>query len=106
MSDVAPSNTPAGGTDTVAKANPVQTRMQAIKQAQDEKLAALETKLAALEPEERKLFFFHKTDAESVELVNLLSSRVDAIRDPVKRKAFFMAHPELEVRYSFVNFVE
>lgn len=82
------------------------TPMQVLKQAQDDKLAALETTLSQLSDEERKYFFFHKNDKASVELVNLLSSRVDAIQDPAKRKAFFLAHPELEVRYSAVNFIK
>jgi hypothetical protein len=86
------------------------TKMQAIKAEQDAKIAAHETAMAALEQSEgkeaRKYFFFNNKDKDAVETVNLLSSRVDAIRDPAKRKAFFMAHPELEVRYSFINFVE
>ncbi len=89
-----------------AGVNAQMTRMQQIKADQDAKLADLEQKLSAMEADERKYFFFHKSDPESVELVNILSSRVDAIRDPAKRKAFFLAHPELEVRYSFINFVK
>jgi hypothetical protein len=85
--------------------SPVLTRMQALKQEQDAKLQELEDQLSQLTAEERNHFFFHKNDQASVELVNLLSSRVDAIRDAGKRKAFFLAHPELEVRYSFINFV-
>ena len=90
----------------VAPVAPAVTRAQQIKAEQDAKLAELEAKLAALEPDDRKHFFYHKNDVATVELVNLLSSRVDALqKDPGKRKAFFMAHPELEVRYSFKNFV-
>jgi len=87
-------------------ADDVKTRMQQIKDAQDAKIQAHETEMEKLEKEERKYFFFHKNDSETLEIVNLLSSRVDAIRDQSKRKAFFLAHPELEVRYSFANFVE
>ena len=81
------------------------TPLQQRKAAEDALLAELETKLAALEPEARKAYFFENKDADSLNLVNLLSSRVDAIRQPADRKAFFIAHPELEVRYSFKNFI-
>ena len=81
------------------------TPLQQRKAAEDALLAELETKLAALDPEARAGYFFENKDADSLNLVNLLSSRVDAIRKPADRKAFFMAHPELEVRYSFKNFI-
>ena len=79
--------------------------MQERKAAEDALLVELENKLSALDRESRKAYFFENKDADSLALVNLLSSRVDAIRDPAKRKQFFLAHPELEVRYSFKNFI-
>ena len=45
-------------------------------------------------------------DADTLKLVTLLSQRVDCIRNAADRKKFFLAHPELEVRYSFANFIE
>lgn len=81
------------------------TPLQERKAAEDALLSELETKLAQLSTDDRKSFFFENKDAESLKLVNLLSSRVDAIRNPADRKAFFLAHPELEVRYSFKNFI-
>jgi len=85
-------------------ATPPQSSLQALKAANDTLLAAFEAKLSALTPDERRNYFFKNKDAESVNLVNLLSARVDAIRNPADRKAFFMAHPELEIRYSASNF--
>jgi len=82
------------------------TPAQEIKAANDVLLAELETKLAELTAEERRLYFFENKTAEDLKLVNLLSQRVDAIRIPADRKAFFMAHPELEVRYSAKNFTK
>ena len=64
----------------------------------------LDELLSALSPEDRRLHFFENKDAVSLELVNLLSQKVDAIKSPADRKAFFLAHPELEVRYSAKNF--
>lgn len=88
-------------------ADPIKTiPAQDRKAAEDALLSDLESKLAALTAVERKQYFFGKNDADSVKLVNLLSSRVDAIRNPAERKAFFMAHPELEVRYSWKNFAQ
>jgi|GEM_PF-6860130 len=80
------------------------TPAQAIQAANQEKLAALEEVLSGLLPEERRAYFFMHKDADSLNLVNLLSAQVDAIRNPADRKQFFMAHPELEVRYSANNF--
>jgi hypothetical protein len=80
------------------------TPLQQRKSAEDALLSELELKLSALDPDARKAYFFENNDAEELNLVNLLSSRVDAIRKPSDRKAFFLAHPELEVRYSFKNF--
>lgn len=34
-----------------------------------------------------------------------LCQQVDAIADAKERKAFFMAHPELEARFSHANFI-
>jgi hypothetical protein len=73
--------------------------------APEDPLAALESILSALPAGERKLYFFKRKDAESLKLVNLLSCKVDAIRDPAARRQFFLAHPELEVRYSAANFI-
>lgn len=81
------------------------TPLQERKIAEDTLLSELENTLAALDPHARKHYFFENTDDSSVKLVGLLSSRVDAIRNPADRKAFFLAHPELEVRYSFKNFI-
>jgi hypothetical protein len=96
-------------TKSAAPVSPVKaaaTRMQQIKQEQDAKLEKLEATLSALTEQERKEYFFKNTDKDSVELVNILSARVDAMRDPEKRKEFFLAHPELEIRYSFANFIK
>ena len=82
------------------------TQAQAVKSANDALLADLETKLAALESDERAAYFFENKSDEDLKLVNLLSQRVDAIRNPADRKAFFLAHPELEVRYSAKNFTK
>lgn len=82
------------------------TPAQAIKAANDALIAGHETKMTALKPEERAAYFFNNKDADSLKLVNLLSQAVDAIRNPADRKAFFLAHPELEVRYSFRNFLK
>ena len=59
-----------------------------------------------LRSDERAAYFFENKSAEDLKLVNLLSQRVDAIRNPADRKAFFLAHPELEVRYSAKNFTK
>lgn len=82
------------------------TPAQEIQAANDAKLAELEATLSALPADERALYFFGKKDAETLRLVNLLSQKVDAIRNPADRKAFFLAHPELEVRYSAKNFIK
>ena len=87
-----------------APTTPKPAAAQELKAANDELLAQLESTLAALPPDERKHFFFNHKDAAALKLVNLLSARVDCIRDPAARKAFFIAHPELEVRYSANNF--
>lgn len=76
-----------------------------IQQANAALLAELETTLAALSPEDRRLYFFQRKSPSDLKLVNLLSSQVDAIRDPRDRRKFFLAHPELEVRYSHANFI-
>lgn len=91
--------------------NTALTRMQQIKAEQEAKIQAHESAMTELESteggkEKRKYHFFNNKEPAAVELVNLLTSRVDSIREPAKRKAFFMAHPELEVRFSFVNFIE
>jgi hypothetical protein len=83
---------------------PKKTAAQLRKEAEDTLLADLETKLSALTPEQRKNYFFENKDADSLKLVNLLSARVDCIRDAGERKKYFLAHPELEVRYSAANF--
>lgn len=44
-----------------------------------------------------------RVDAKTLDA---LCREVDAITDPAKRKAFFLAHPELEVRYSHANFIK
>ena len=80
------------------------TPLQQLKAANDALLAELESELSALTPEDRQAYFFNRKDADSVRLVNLLSARVDSIRNAADRKAFFLAHPELEVRYSASNF--
>ena len=82
------------------------TPAQETKAANDALLDELETRLAALAEDERRLYFFENKTAEDLKLVNLLSQRVDAIRNPADRKAFFLAHPELEVRYSAKNFTK
>jgi hypothetical protein len=84
----------------------VLTPAQKIKADNDALLAELDAELAQLTPEARKEYFFVNRDARAVKLVNLLSSRVDAICDPAKRKEFFLSHPELEVRYSAANFTK
>ena len=80
------------------------TPAQQLKAANDALLAELESELSVLSPEDRQAYFFDRKDADSIRLVNLLSARVDCIRNPADRKAFFLAHPELEVRYSASNF--
>jgi len=82
------------------------TPAQERKAANDVKLAELEELLSALSPEDRRLHFFENKDAASLELVNLLSQKVDGIKNSADRKAFFLAHPELEVRYSAKNFIK
>ena len=82
------------------------TPAQKTKADNDALLAELEAELSALSAEARKEYFFVNKDARAMNLVNLLSQRVDSIRNSIDRKAFFMAHPELEVRYSAANFTK
>ena len=82
----------------------VLTPAQKMKADNDALLAELDAELSQLTAEARKEYFFVNKDDRAVKLVNLLSARVDSIRDPARRKEFFLAHPELEVRYSAANF--
>ena len=71
---------------------------------QPDLLAALESKLSALDPVARKNYFYKNTTADDVKALNLLCRQVDSLAG-ANRKSFFLAHPELEVRYSAGNFV-
>jgi hypothetical protein len=69
-------------------------------------VADLETKLAPLDAAARKDYFHKNKTADDVKALNALCAKVDSIRVPAERKAFFLAHPELEIRYSANNFVK
>lgn len=60
--------------------------------------------LDALTKEQRKAYFFTKKDKESLALLESLCAEVESIKDATKKREFFLNHPELEVRYSAVNF--
>lgn len=66
---------------------------------------AYEAKVGALPPAERKAYFLKNKSADDARALNVLCNKVDAMRGP-DRKAFFLAHPELEIRYSAANFIQ
>lgn len=76
-------------------------------------LSEHETKMTGLTPERRKMFFLETEDGskkfpgkDELLIINLLTAEVDKLKgNPAKRREYFLAHPELLVRFSAANFV-
>jgi len=83
---------------------PLDARAAKLKELADF-MDAYEAKLAALSPADRKAYFFKNKSADDVRALNVFCNKADALRGP-DRKAFFLAHPELEIRYSAANFTQ
>jgi hypothetical protein len=73
-------------------------------QSAPEFIAEYEASVGVLTPAERKEYFHKNKTPEAVRALNILCNQADAKRG-AERKAFFLAHPELEIRYSAGNFI-
>ena len=84
---------------------PVEKVIPPALKALNDLLAAHEANVASLDDKARADYFHKNKTPEDAKTLNALCAKVESLRGN-DRKDFFLAHPELEVRYSAGNFVK